>query len=115
MKNASVDLVVARWSADYPDPDTFVHIVQSHEGLHGRLCGSPEIDRLIQRGREETAPAVRHAIYRQIEEILAEQALLLPLFHEQVYRFSRPELAGLALSFGSATVAYEELSFRGTR
>jgi hypothetical protein len=40
------------------------------------------------------------------------EALLLPLFHEQVYHFSRPEVEGLSVSFGAPTVAYDELRTR---
>lgn len=106
---ASVDLVVGRWAADYPDADTFAIILASKEGLLGKLCGSPEVDRLIERGRLETSPAARHAIYRQIEEIIARDTLLLPLFHEQTYRFVRPEVEGLSLSYGVPAVDYASL------
>ncbi len=107
--HASVDLAVGRWVADYPDADTFVNILHSREGINGRLCGSAEIDRLIERGRAETSPAVRHSLYREIEEIIAREALLLPLFHEQTYRFARPEVEGLALSYGATVVDYASL------
>ena len=62
--------------------------------------------------REVRAPE-KLVVYRQIEEIIARDALLLPLFHEQAYRFARPGVAGLALSVGTPTVAYEELRIRG--
>jgi len=110
--SATVDLSVGRWSADYPDTDTFVHILHSQEGIIGPLCGLAEIDRLIERGRAEASPSVRHSIYRQIEEVIVREALLLPLFHEQVYRFARPEVEGLSVSFGTTTVAYDELRIR---
>jgi peptide/nickel transport system substrate-binding protein/oligopeptide transport system substrate-binding protein len=111
-ERATVDLVVTRWIADYPDADTFVHLLHSREGLIGRLCGSPEIDQLIERGRAETSPAVRHSIYRQIEEIIVRDALLLPLFHDVAYRFARPELEGLTVSYGTPTVIYDSLRIR---
>jgi ABC-type transport system substrate-binding protein len=113
LRKASVDLAVSRWGGDYPDADTFAHILHSREGYLGRLCGSSEIDRLIERGRAETSPAVRHSLYRQIEEILAREAILVPLFHEQAYRFARPEVEGLTISIGIPTVAYENLHIRG--
>ena len=109
----TVDLVVGRWSADYPDADTFVNILHSLGGSWGRLCGSDEIDQLVERGRVETSPPLRHAIYRQIEETLVREARVLPLFHEQAYRFVRPEVEGLTVSFWSPTVAYENLHIRG--
>ena len=67
------------------------------------------IDRLIERGRAETDPESRHAVYRQIGQVLAREARLLPLFHEQVYRFARPEVDGLSVSY---CFAYEELGVR---
>ncbi len=109
----SVDLVIGRWAADYPDADTFANILATKEGLLGQLCGSTEVDRLIARGRSETSPAARHAIYRQIEEIIARDRLLLPLFHEQTYRFARPEVEGLSLSYGVITVDYASLRIHG--
>jgi peptide/nickel transport system substrate-binding protein len=109
----TVDLAVGRWGADYPDADTFVYILHSTGGFLGRMCGSAEIDRLAERGREEAAPVQRHALYRQVEETLAREALLLPLFHEQAYRFAQPDVGGLNVSFGIPLVAYEELHLRG--
>jgi ABC-type oligopeptide transport system substrate-binding subunit len=111
-KRATVDLTLSRWSADYPDADTFVHIVHSQEGHLGRLCGLPEIDRLVERGRMESAPSARHALYREVEETIAREALVLPLFHEQAYRFARPELEGLTVAFGIPTVSYDALRLR---
>ena len=40
------------------------------------------------KGRAEADPSIRHALYRQAEEIIAREALLIPLFHEQIYRFA---------------------------
>jgi ABC-type oligopeptide transport system substrate-binding subunit len=70
------------------------------------------MDRLIERARAETAPALRHALYRELEIILAREAQLLPLFYEQSYRIARPELEGVSLSLGFPTVALEELRVR---
>jgi ABC-type oligopeptide transport system substrate-binding subunit len=109
----SVDVVLGRWAADYPDADTFANILTTKEGLLGQVCGSTEVDRLIGRGRSETSPAARHAVYRQIEEIIARDRLLVPLFHEQTYRFARPEVEGLSLSYGVIAVDYASLRIHG--
>ncbi len=112
-RHGSAELQISRWAADYPDPDTFAHILHSREGNVGRICGTPELDRLIERGRAETIVSARQAIYKQIEELIASDAILLPLFHEQAYRFARPEVEGLSVSFGLPTVAYENLRIKG--
>jgi ABC-type transport system substrate-binding protein len=110
---ASVDLLIGRWVGDYPDADTFVRdVLHTHEGFLGRLCGTAPIDRLVEEGRAESNPAARHALYRQIEESVARDTLLVPLFHEQVYRFARPELEGLSISYWCPVVRYEDLRIR---
>ncbi len=111
-RKGNLDLMVGRWMADYPDADTFVHFLSTQGETSGPYIGSPDLDELIQKGRTEVDPDARHAIYRRIEEILRRQALMLPLFHEQVYRFARPEVQGLSVSYTSPTVAYENLSVR---
>ena len=108
----SVDCVLGRWVADFPDADTFASILVSKGGLLGPICGLPEVDRLIARGRSETSPAARHAVYRQIEEIIVRERQILPLFHEQAYRFARPEIEGMSLSYDSLALDYSNLSVR---
>jgi ABC-type oligopeptide transport system substrate-binding subunit len=113
-KKGECDLAVGRWGADYPDADTFMYgALHSEAGSIGRFVGGPELDQLIERGRAETDPRVRHSIYRQIEELIAREALLLPFFHDQVYGFARPEVEGFtSVGQTSPVVAYENLWIR---
>ena len=108
-----VDMDMIRWVGDYPDADTFVGILYSEKGYVGSFCGTREVDRLIEKGRVETDPELRHDIYREIEQIIARRALLVPLFHEQTYRFARPEVEGLEIVFNmQQPVPYEKLWLR---
>jgi ABC-type oligopeptide transport system substrate-binding subunit len=109
---AAADLVLTRWIGDYPDPDTFMSLLHSETGLVGRLCGLPAVDRLVERGRRETEPDVRHEIYREIERLIAEHVLLLPLFHEQTCCFTRPEVEGCELGFFQRVITYDRLWVR---
>lgn len=104
-----VDLVVARRLAAYPDPDAFVNIFHSVDGLFGNLVGSKEMDRLIEKGRSETDPTLRHVIYRELERLLLDEALIVPLFDEQIYCLAQPEVHGLRLRLAWPRIAYEEL------
>jgi peptide/nickel transport system substrate-binding protein len=107
-----VDLAIGRWYADYPDPDTFANTLHSQQGFMGRVCSLPDTDRLIARARTEATAAIRHALYLQLEDIVAEEAMLLPLFHEQAYRLARPDVEGLSVSLGFPVVAFEDLRLR---
>ncbi|MHC4940327.1 MAG: ABC transporter substrate-binding protein [Planctomycetota bacterium] len=110
IEGSEVDLIVGRWVGDYPDADSFMHgLLHTTEGFLGSLCGSAEIDARIAAGRPESDPAARHAIYRGIEEVISREGLLLPLFHEQIYRFARPEVRGLNVSYWVPAVRYEDL------
>ena len=56
---------------------------------------------------------MRHSLYRQAEEFIAREALVLPLFHDQVYCFARPEIEGLTtISQSNAVIPYEDLWIR---
>jgi ABC-type transport system substrate-binding protein len=112
VKGGKVDVLIGRWNADYLDTDAFLHIAHTKEGWLGSLFGTPETDELIERGRVETEPTTRHGLYRQMEEILRRDARAMPLFHEQAYRFARPEVEGLSVSYWFPIVAYEELRLR---
>ena len=110
MAMSNADLLLTRWIADFPDTDTFMYsLLHSEKGVAGKLCGTPEIDRLIERGRLETDRDVRHEIYREIQSIITREALLLPLFHEQFYCFIRPEVEGFEMNYFSPVISGEKL------
>ncbi len=105
----TVDVVATRWNADAPDPSSFADIFHSDDGILGRLLCHERLDRLIERGRGETDLRARQGIYRELEQILGQEALVVPLFHEQVCWLARPGVEGLRLRYGWPAVAYEEL------
>lgn len=111
VREGAVDLVVARRLAAYPDPDAFVGIFHSRDGLFGNLLSSRDLDHLIEKGRRETDPSIRHSIYREIEHLLRREELVIPLFDEQIYCFVQPEIRGLRLRLAWPKIAYEELYF----
>ena len=109
----TLDLVITRWFADYPDAHTFCGMLHSREGIFGRFAGSEQFDRLLEKGQVTVDPQVRHGIYRQLEEIIAEEVCMIPLFHPQSYRFARPEIDGLEIGHDGPMVPYEVLSLNG--
>ncbi|MEO1367481.1 MAG: hypothetical protein AAFX50_09925, partial [Acidobacteriota bacterium] len=110
VRRRAVDVVVGRWVGDAPDPSSFAGVVHSDEGVFGRLVCHEHVDRLVERGLE--AEGQRRSIYGELERVLAEEALLWPLFHQQICCVAHPSLEGLRLGYGWPTVRYDELSFR---
>jgi ABC-type transport system substrate-binding protein len=106
------DVFFGRWVADYSDTDGFVYTLLHTDSQWGRMCGTPETDVLLERARRETDPRVRHRIYREVEAIIARRALIVPLFHEQAYRFAQPSLGGMQVRVTPPIVPYEYLQER---
>jgi ABC-type oligopeptide transport system substrate-binding subunit len=108
--DAGCDVVAFRWIADYPDADAFT-LALDFCAARGWFDPTPfpELTRLARQGRHETDPALRHALYRELEDVLARECLIVPLFHEQAYRLAQPEVHGLRLGLGFPEVCYEEL------
>ncbi len=112
--DADADIDVGRWTADYPDTDTFLYgVLHSGAGAFHNYVSAPELDQLAEQGRIETDPRVRHSLYRRAEELIARDALILPLFHDQVYCFARPEVEGLTtIGQSNSVIPYEDLWIR---
>ena len=68
-------LSLGGWSADYPDADNFLRL-GSFRGTSGWRHEGYE--RLIRQAREMTDQSRRLALYRQAEQILVEEAPLVP-------------------------------------
>ncbi|MEO1366007.1 MAG: ABC transporter substrate-binding protein, partial [Acidobacteriota bacterium] len=109
--SGEIDVLLSRWSALYPDADGFISPLLARAGgfLAAMLAGDDLEDLLVQ-ARHEADPALRHHLYHRLEEILAREHLVLPLFHDQVYRFAHPSVAGLHLFVTAPQVRYGELS-----
>jgi ABC-type transport system substrate-binding protein len=109
-----VDLVLTSWVVDYPDTDSLVNgLVHRVDGAYGWLFGSEELDALIERGRDQIDPAARHSTYRQIEAVLARDALIVPLVYPSDGFFALNDLDGVTSSaLTYPVIAYEALRMR---
>ncbi len=81
----------AGWIADYPDPHDFLDILfrcgslQNHTGY----C-NPDVDKLLDEAAGEEDPARRKALYRQVEQIVIDEAPWVPLFYQVEYWLVKP-------------------------
>ncbi len=113
--NEGIDLMIARWNADYDDPDNFTYtLFHSQQGVYRNYFSSQEFDRLIEEARGESKPAVREKLYRKMENLLLETGIFLPLFHEIDYRVVNPRIRKATLRSSPPFVNYSELWKTGT-
>ncbi|MDX1520785.1 MAG: peptide ABC transporter substrate-binding protein, partial [Anaerolineae bacterium] len=70
------------WVADYPDPQNFLEILFHSQSAqnHGEYA-NPEVDALLDQARGIQDVEERLAIYRQVEQLILEDAAWIPLYY----------------------------------
>lgn len=90
-ENASHQLVINGWQADYPDPDNF--LCKSNAIGHLKNLGwhDPAYDRLVEEASRTPDRAKRLAMYRQADHLLiADQSLVLPIIYSRERSLVKP-------------------------
>ncbi|MFO8101140.1 MAG: peptide ABC transporter substrate-binding protein [Dehalococcoidia bacterium] len=83
------------WLADYPDPHNFLDLLfHSESGDNIAEYSNPEIDARLQAAREEMDSEVRLRMYREIEQMLVDDAACLPLYFGKDYVLVKPYVNG---------------------
>jgi oligopeptide transport system substrate-binding protein len=88
--------VTAGWIADYPDPQAFLDILfhsESHRNFWG--YSNPEVDKRLEEARVEQDFEKRIALYQQAEEMILEDAPIVPLTHNAEYWLTKPYVEGM--------------------
>jgi oligopeptide transport system substrate-binding protein len=86
------DLCLASWLGDYADPMAFLEMWQSGAGNNHAKWQSPGFDELLVHARAERDPQLREGWLRRAEEMLMQEAPILPLFHLNRVFLLNPEL-----------------------
>ncbi len=79
------------WCADYPDPQNFLEILfhsESQENSTG--FADPEFDRLVDEASVEPDFETRNALYRQAEDLLIDNYVMVPLWRGQTRFLAKP-------------------------
>jgi ABC-type transport system substrate-binding protein len=88
------------WNMDFPDPENVVRPLFDSRSLVNRLnCGyaNPRLDSLLEQSEVETSWERRTALFRQMEQLLAEDVPSIPLFTERVRIALLPRVHGAKL------------------
>ncbi len=87
------------WIADYPDPENFLAILfgtgsgENHTGY-----SNPTVDRLLADAARERDPARRRDLYLQAQQIILDDAVILPAYHSIDYTLVKPRVKGLQIT-----------------
>lgn len=90
------------WLADYPDAENFLALFStanfSPAGPNYSHFSNVEFDEVFAQASGTTDETSRLALYRQLDQQIAEDLPVIPLFHDQVTHFVRKEVVGWEVS-----------------
>lgn len=87
------------WYPDYLDPDDYIYPFVHSSGSPSLGCfySNPTMDKLIEDARKESDISKRTEIYKDIQDLMADEVPVLPLFQGKQYCVTKPDVKGVTL------------------
>src|SRR5215831_13454116 len=87
------------WYSDIPDPDNFFYpLLFSQSKLNRTLYQNPQVDRLLEEARSTTDYQQRIRIYRQIEQLVLDDAPWINQHHSAFEYLYQPYVQGIEIN-----------------
>lgn len=100
--NGKLDFFRASWIADYPDAENYLSLFYSKnfapKGPNYTHFSEPLFDTLYEQAFTETEIKKREALYAQMDALIMKNTPIVPLFYDEVVRFSQKNISGLGLN-----------------
>ena len=100
--NGQLDFFRASWIADYPDAENYLSLYYSKNfapnGPNYTHYSNTEFDALYEASYLETDITNREALYTKMDSLVMATAPIVPLFYDEVVRFTRKDVKGLGIN-----------------
>jgi peptide/nickel transport system substrate-binding protein len=100
--NAQVNFFRKSWVADYADAENFFACFYSKnlspKGPNYTHFKNKKFDELFERSLQESDNAKRFELYKELDKILIEEAPVVPLFYDQVFRLVSNDIQDFTLN-----------------
>ncbi|SDB23992.1 peptide/nickel transport system substrate-binding protein [Flavobacteriaceae bacterium MAR_2010_188] len=100
--NGKLDMFRASWVADYPDAENYLSLYYSENfapnGPNYSHFKSEQFDTWYQEAFSENDIAKRELLYTKMDSLVMSQAPIVPLFYDEVIRFTRKNVQGLGIN-----------------
>ncbi len=97
--NAKINFFRKSWVGDYPDEENFLSLFYSKnwspEGFNYTHYYNPQFDILYEKARNELNDSIRYTYYQQMDQLLIDNAPIVPLYYDQVVRLVHNNIEGL--------------------
>lgn len=99
MANAQLAFFRGSWIADYPDAENYLSLFYSKNfspaGPNYTHYSNPEFDRLFEKALTTSEDSLRYPLYLEMDQIIMDEAVIVPLYYDRVLRFIPKDLKGL--------------------
>jgi oligopeptide transport system substrate-binding protein len=85
------ELARGAWCGDYNEPSTFLDLVTSESGYNDGKFKNAELDGLMAEAKSISDPT---ANYKRVEEIMATEMPVIPIYHYAGVYMMNPNLVG---------------------
>jgi len=100
--NGKLDLFRASWVADYPDAENYLSLYYSKNfapnGPNYTHYKNDQFDTWYEQAFTETSPESRALLYTKMDSLVMQEAPIIPLFYDEVVRFTRKNVEGLGIN-----------------
>ncbi|MFP4845730.1 ABC transporter substrate-binding protein [Winogradskyella sp. PE311] len=100
--NGQLDFFRASWIADYPDAENYLSLYYSNNfapnGPNYTHFKNVKFDAMYEAAYLETSPEIRAKLYTSMDSLIMENAPIVPLFYDEVIRFTRKDVNGLGIN-----------------
>lgn len=86
------------WIADYPDAENYLSVFYSRNPAPPNYTRyrNLEFDRLYDKALTETNDSIRYRIYQQMDQIIMDDAPVIPLWYDMAIHLVQPGLTGFS-------------------
>jgi len=100
--NGKLDMFRASWVADYPDAENYLSLYSSKNfapnGPNYTHFRSEQFDEWYQKAFTITDTKQREQLYTKMDSLVMSQTPVVPLFYDEVLRFTRKNVTGLGIN-----------------
>ncbi|MFT5668838.1 MAG: ABC-type transport system substrate-binding protein [Vicingaceae bacterium] len=100
--NSKAQFFRKSWVADYPDAENYLSLFKSENfspnGPNFTHFKSQRFDVWYDKALSEVNDSLRISLYRRMDSLVIAEAPVVPLFYDQVVRFTQPTISGLGVN-----------------
>tara|TARA_B110000046_G_scaffold108222_1_gene115576 strand:- start:29568 stop:31190 length:1623 start_codon:yes stop_codon:yes gene_type:complete len=100
--NSKAQFFRKSWVADYPDAENYLSLFKSQNfspnGPNYTHFKNQQFDDWYNQALSETNDSLRVSLYQQMDSLVISEAPVVPLFYDEVVRFTKPTISGLGVN-----------------